>query len=311
MVQAIISAGGLGPDDSLPNAFASGCQYSSVEVIRTLISAGADPNHQYFPLWKAVQANRPEIVAELIQAGADVSKRIPREEFRDNKHARKTLLEAAQAEKFTEVVKLLEAAGAKMPVKPKRPTKPTPIAESWKRIAKWLKTNAPDWKPLQKRVTAAKIAAADKKLGFKLPAELRESYLAYQGDDSSQIFPCADDISFYLMSFAAVVDDWKMMKELTDAGEFKDSDKRVKNDKAIRECWWSVGWIPFAGNGGGDYFCIDLEPAKGGTKGQVIHFRHDAEQRTLLAPSLRAYLYELANGLEDGKYHYDEEDGIC
>jgi cell wall assembly regulator SMI1 len=142
----------------------------------------------------------------------------------------------------------------------------TPIAESWKRIAKWLKTKAPGWKPLKKGVTAAKVAAAEKQLGFKLPAELRESFLTYQGDDSNQIFPCADDISFYLMSFAAVVGDWKMMKELVDMGEFKDSDKRVKNDKAIRKSWWNAGWIPFAGNGGGDYFCVDLDPPRAARK---------------------------------------------
>jgi cell wall assembly regulator SMI1 len=313
MVEAIIAAGGLGPDDSLPNAFAYACQSSSVEIVRALLAAGADPNHKYLPLWLAVRSNRPEIAAELIKVGADVNVRVPQEQLRDNKHARKTFIEAAIDEGFTEVAKLLEAAGAKTPSKKataKRSENPTPVADSWKRIAKWLKDNASGFKPLKKGVAAGEFAAAEKELGFKLPAELRESYRAYSGDDSRQIFPCSDGISFYLMPFETVVREWKMMKELADLGEFNDIDGRVKNDKEIRRTWWNANWIPFAGNGGGDYFCVDLDPAEGGTKGQVIHFRHDAEDRTLLSRSLRGFLYELANGLDDGKYRY-EESGIA
>ena len=51
-------------------------------------------------------------------------------------------------------------------------------------------------------------------------------------------------------------------------------------------------------------------PAKGGKQGQVIHAPHDAGERRLLAPSLREMLYQLANDLEDGKYSYDEDDGL-
>jgi cell wall assembly regulator SMI1 len=110
------------------------------------------------------------------------------------------------------------------------------------------------------------------------------------------------------MPLTEAADAWKMMKGLVDGGNFDDG--RAESDKGVQKKWWDVGWIPFASNGGGDHFCIDLDPGKGGTKGQVIHFRHDAERRTLLAPSLRAFLHDLANGLEDGKYRYDSEEGI-
>jgi cell wall assembly regulator SMI1 len=314
MVQAII-ADGLVPDDGLPNAFSYACYASSVEVIRALLGAGADANHESLPLWWAVESNRPEIAAELIRAGADVNVRVPRKSYDDNKHARKTFLEAALDEGFTEVATILEAAGAKRPIKkpaPNRPARPAPIADTLKRIAAWLKTNAPAWKPVTKGATDAQIAAAEKKLGFKLPAELRELYLAHNGSPGGQIFPCADDISFYFMPVAEAVDNWKMMRDLLDGGDFtKEDDRRTKPDKGVRQRWWDPGWVPFAGNGGGDFFCIDVAPAPAGTRGQVIHFHHDAEKRTLLAPSLRAFLYDLANGLEDGKYRYDEEEGLA
>lgn len=314
MVEAIIASGPFGPDDNLPNAFSYACYASSAAIIRTLLAAGADPNHEYLPLWWAVEANRPDIVAELIQAGAKVNVRVPRREFEDNKHARKTFYEAARDEGFTEVAALLQAAGAALPdakPKAKRPAQPPGIDVTLKRIGVWLKANAPGWKPLKKGATAAQIAAAEKKLGFKLPGELRDLYRVHNGSEGGQVFPCADDISFYFMPLNEAVSDWAMMKGLLDGGDFtKEDDRRTKPAKGVRKRWWDLGWVPFASNGGGDYFCVDLAPAAGGAPGQVIHFRHDAEKRTLLAPSLRAFLFDLANGLEDGKFSFHEEDGL-
>jgi len=42
----------------------------------------------------------------------------------------------------------------------------------------------------------------------------------------------------------------------------------------------------------------------------VIYASHEAGERRLLAPSLRDLLYKLANDLEDGKYSYDEDEGL-
>ena len=42
----------------------------------------------------------------------------------------------------------------------------------------------------------------------------------------------------------------------------------MKPDKAIRKTWWSVNWVSFASNGGGDDFCVDADPAEGGIKGK-------------------------------------------
>src|SRR5262249_28234271 len=113
MVQAVLAAGGIHPDDNLPNAFAHACRHASQGTVAALLAAGADPNHAYMPLWTAVKLNRPEIVAQLIRAGADIKVRVPREDYGENKHVRKTLVEAARAEGFTEVAALLEAAGGK------------------------------------------------------------------------------------------------------------------------------------------------------------------------------------------------------
>jgi cell wall assembly regulator SMI1 len=186
--------------------------------------------------------------------------------------------------------------------------RPGTIANSWKRIDAWLKANAPRWKVLKKGATEEQLAKVEAKLGFALPRELRESYLIHDGSDDAGFFPTRE-VGYYLMPLAELEADWNMMKELLEAGDLEDG--KAKGDPGVRGEWWNVGWIPFASDGGGDYWCIDLAPAKGGKKGQVIAHAHDAGKRKLLAPSLRQWLARFADNLEAGKWRHDEDEGLC
>src|SRR5262249_39455642 len=210
----------------------------------------------------------------------------------------------ALVEGFAEIVELLRGTGARPQEKPARPAAPGTITESWKLIKKWLKENAADWKALNKGATAKQLERAEHDLGFRLPEELRESYLLHNG--GGQIFPNPDDISFYLMPLNEVIQDWKAQKQLREAGDFDDS--KATSAKGIRQEWWNVKWIPFAANGGGDFFCIDLAPANGGTMGQVISHNHETGAHQLLARSLRTWLHDLTYDLRDGKYSFDEDE---
>jgi cell wall assembly regulator SMI1 len=307
MLEAVI-ADGILPSDELPIAMLEACGRGPLGVVRALIDAGANVNHkdrQYgTPLLAAVAGNRPEVVAELLQRGATTDATLPRTDFGNTKHFKKTALEIALLERFTEIIKLLEAAGAKVPEKPPRPSTPGTVAESWKLIKKWLKENAPGWKALQRGAAATKIADAEEQLGLRFPEELRESYALHNG--GGQIFPNLLDISFYLMPLAEVVQDWKSQKQLLEGGDFDHG--RARSARGIRKEWWNTGWVPFASNGGGDLFCIDLAPAPGGAVGQVISHNHETGEHGLLAPSLRSWLHELAYNLRDGKYTFDEDE---
>jgi cell wall assembly regulator SMI1 len=78
----------------------------------------------------------------------------------------------------------------------------------------------------------------------------------------------------------------------------------------VRKAWWHRGWVPFASNGGGDYWCIDLDPARGGTAGQVIAYSHESGERGLQSPSLRRWLFDLAGELESGGLTYEAGVGL-
>ncbi|WP_170914935.1 MULTISPECIES: SMI1/KNR4 family protein [unclassified Mycobacterium] len=68
----------------------------------------------------------------------------------------------------------------------------------------------------------------------------------------------------------------------------------------IEQTWWSEDWVPFLDDGGGDNICVDLtgdghtlqrnrKPYQG-VPGQLIMFDHEAEWRTVEAPSLQTWL---------------------
>jgi cell wall assembly regulator SMI1 len=100
-----------------------------------------------------------------------------------------------------------------------------------------------------------------------------------------------------------------MMKELHDIGEF--AGRKPKPARGTQPVWWSPGWVPVADNGGGDYFCLDLAPGKGGVVGQVILFGHEGTDQRRVAKSLAAWLDKLARGFAAGKYVLDEDEGIA
>jgi cell wall assembly regulator SMI1 len=190
------------------------------------------------------------------------------------------------------------------------------VTESWMRIEAWLRDNAPairkSLRPAAKEGALEKLQA---KLGMRLPADFAQSVRVHDGQktDADGLFPLADAVlgalpSFRLLSLTEIAREWSMMKELHDIGEF--SNRRAKPSRGIRREWWDTGWLPIAEDGGGDYFCLDLAPGKGGTAGQVIVFFHDSEERPRIAKSFAAWLEKLAKGVASGKYALDEEGGI-
>ncbi len=186
------------------------------------------------------------------------------------------------------------------------------VADSWSRVRAWLDTNAPDAADrLQPAASEAQIQMLEAALGMTLPSDLRAFLEIHNGGDDTGIFPSSD--SFDMLGFSPlateeIVDAWRMLKELVDGGEF--GDRTSDADPGIRSDWWCTSWIPIASNGGGDFQCVDLSPTDSGTAGQIIGAWHDDNERQLIAPSLADYLRMLADGLESGKYAYEEDDGI-
>ena len=186
------------------------------------------------------------------------------------------------------------------------------IKDSWSRICAWMQTNAPGaLDDAGSPATKEELDSAARRMNIQLHADHAEFCQLVDGAESSGVFPAHDeweDMAFSPMSLEDSASAWEMLKELLEMGEF--DDRSPKTGAGISNVWWNTSWIPFADNGGGDYYCIDLAPENGGSLGQIIFHSHESGEHVVLAESLRSYLAKLADDLESGNLEYDEDYGL-
>jgi cell wall assembly regulator SMI1 len=69
--------------------------------------------------------------------------------------------------------------------------------------------------------------------------------------------------------------------------------------------WWNPDWFPVLSNGSGDYLVLDLSKPEP----PLIEYRHDAEERRVIAPSLSSWIEELHEDLCVGRLFASTLDG--
>ncbi|WP_264741247.1 SMI1/KNR4 family protein [Cytobacillus firmus] len=184
----------------------------------------------------------------------------------------------------------------------------------WSEFEHWLELNCPETvESFNEPATKAEIAKAEQKMRVKLPNSLKELLLIHNGQRNEypeQRFEYLGAIGNYdLLTLDEIVYTWETMKELLDNKTFEDFEEVVAVGPVKKGAWWNPRWISIATNGMGDDICIDLDPAEGGTEGQIITFWHDWEERKVISRSLEEWFGEITKCLEDGTYKLIEEDG--
>jgi cell wall assembly regulator SMI1 len=178
------------------------------------------------------------------------------------------------------------------------------VNELWDRLKSWLQENAPELlETMQPGASERKISALEQKLGVRLP----DDYRAFLALSDGQV----EDTEFYfqdgeLLSSKNVYSQWGVWKELLDDGTFEDSASEPQ--LGIRGDWWNARWIPFTHDGGGNHLCLDLDPAKGGTVGQIISMEHDNGERLIMFNSFSHWLEQLLEDLDSGEIVFDTEE---
>src|SRR5579862_9494958 len=186
----------------------------------------------------------------------------------------------------------------------------TSVETSWQRIEAWLQAHAPTLaEQLPPGVSDEELAQAEAEMGgLTLPADFKASYRRHNGWGASRMF--LGRLTLY--SLAGVVGTWQMMHDLLMGGDFdrgldwKHLPLHFELADPICPVWWHLGWIPFAGNGSGEEWSIDLAPAPGGQVGQVIDWEHESGPGQVHNTSLEALLAAFAAALEAGHYQYTE-----
>lgn len=161
------------------------------------------------------------------------------------------------------------------------------MKEAWKIVEEWM---GEDVKDLHPPATNGEIAWLKDKLLVKLPTPLVEWLKVHNGGDVGGM-ELLDVKGIERASFSnsgPVSEDDKEHIDYSLDPDF-DDEEISGSDKGVRDVWYRRGWIPIATEGGGNYVCIDTDPATGGTYGQVIYVDHEGGGRELLAKSLSAW----------------------
>jgi cell wall assembly regulator SMI1 len=128
--------------------------------------------------------------------------------------------------------------------------------------------------PAVRGATEAEIAAAGAQLGVDLSEELKALYRVVRAGREDRLEGVSEALGFELLGLDRVF--------VADAGsrphwwEFAAMEAVVTSpDDLVQGVVGSPGWIAFAGNGGGDWYAVDLTPGPRGYRGQVILISHE------------------------------------
>jgi cell wall assembly regulator SMI1 len=178
------------------------------------------------------------------------------------------------------------------------------MKEIWRRLEAWGEKAGAGTLKLRDGATEKEIAAAEKKMKLKFPADLRESLLLHDGQEEEPDFEWMPACS-PLQPLHALVERWEEERDLESED---DSDDDSEADARMKSCLFHAKRVPIAGTEywDGDNTYVDLAPGSKGKVGQLITFVTECDL-VVLGPSLRDALDRYATMLESGKLVWDKK----
>lgn len=174
------------------------------------------------------------------------------------------------------------------PTSPQYPYQP--LSQTWSRLRTWLAREYPELgDTLNWGLLPQDLAQIEMQFGFSLPAAVRESYLAVDGQEAESASACSEGLFFglTLMPLEDVLEEWRFWREV-------DEDPATGANPYLRESMESIppgwirkeysqrGWIPLIADKAGNYVGVDLNPGESGAVGQVIVFGRDFDTKVVL-----------------------------
>ena len=169
-------------------------------------------------------------------------------------------------------------------------------------IAEWFRVHAG---PLYERLQAAAPVSdgAVGELGRALEVELPDDFAEY-------LKACGGSLSFFEyegLAPARIATQWRMLEEMRADGTF-DAHELFDDDRGfIQRVKWHPGWVPFAEDGGGNLFCMDLAPGPNGVRGQVIRWEVAGGPAIGRPRAFAEYLADYRRLITGGKYVFDRD----
>jgi cell wall assembly regulator SMI1 len=137
---------------------------------------------------------------------------------------------------------------------------------------------------------------------LRFPDDVRESFLLHNGMEEIAFFEC-----YKLLPLEGVVQFWKLAEFGLDALQAQSYPNILASEPEgpVKNQMWNLLWIPVL-EAEAERVLIDLDPAPGGTTGQVFDTCGGAPSR-VLGTSYREFLSQYANDLEAGEYAFDPQ----
>ncbi|MFD0562205.1 SMI1/KNR4 family protein [Kitasatospora saccharophila] len=170
-------------------------------------------------------------------------------------------------------------------------------------------------RPLDPPLTPGQIEEAERRLGHRLPDDLRALYRVANGCDVMADGLWLGSLRWLPLDEAVRAHaNWARHPHRPDLDQ--PTDVRVMAEPGppdtVRRCLNHPGWIPFATADDGNYHAVDLAPAEHGRPGQVIESGRDFHDGPLyVADSVTSLLAAWIDLLDRGAYEIEDapEDG--
>lgn len=196
-------------------------------------------------------------------------------------------------------------------------------------------------KQLNAPATPEQISRLERKTGMTLPEDLRALYLIANGQkDAFKVTYHEGQPNIIELPFAVAEngyvgylfgnyeffstleaekewENWRLIYSGSSQAERDDFDANVevRPGDNVRKHYANLRWLPFARDGGGNAYAVDLDPAPGGRAGQVIVIGADEDLRRVLAPSIGELIVAAAKRgfgsdvtARDQRFYFNMED---
>jgi cell wall assembly regulator SMI1 len=175
------------------------------------------------------------------------------------------------------------------------------ITELCGRLERWLAAHAPHLlESLNPGADPLAVEQLERDLALALPADFRAWLLLHDGQQEEA--PGLME-GYTLLPAEQIGGEWQIYNEL--AGLEHDM-RYCRVSPGILPVWHSPARVPVAFLGSSEWYMLDLDPAPGGTRGQIF-WRDKSGDAELLAAGFGPWLEGLVRDLEGGALGLDVE----